>query len=99
MLVIFLLYKLFSVPCKKENMSTENVKNSLLLFPPNSSLVKCKETKTIQAELEILKSIAINSVWSTANIFEKCKEMKHILPLAKTIYDLALTALVSIATI
>ena len=35
---------------------------------------------------------------TTANIFKKCDEMKHILPLAKTVCILALTAPVSVAT-
>jgi len=45
-----------------------------------------------------LRSIAINSDSTTVNIFEKCEEMKHILTLAKTVCDLALTAPVSVAT-
>jgi len=35
---------------------------------------------------------------TTTNIFEKCGEIKHILPLAKIVCDLALTAPVSVAT-
>ncbi|XP_060879055.1 uncharacterized protein LOC132951270 [Metopolophium dirhodum] len=96
--VILPLYKLFSVPFKKEDISIENVKNALLLFPPNSSLAKCKDAEAVQAELEILRSLEIKPDLTTANIFEKCEEIKHILPLAKTVCDLALTAPVSVAT-
>lgn len=73
------LYILFSVPFKKEDISIENVKNALLLFPPNSSLAKCKNAEAVQAELEILRSIAIKPDSTTVNIFKKCEEMKHIL--------------------
>lgn len=48
--------------------------------------------------MEILRSIAIKPDLTTANIFEKCEEIKHILALAKTVCDLALTAPVSVAT-
>jgi len=48
--------------------------------------------------LEILRSVAIKPDLATANIFEKWEEMKHILPLAKLVCDLALTAPVSVAT-
>lgn len=73
------LYKLFLVHFKTEDISIENVKNALLLFPPNRSLTKCKDAKAVQAELEILRCIAIKPDLTTANIFEKCEEMKLIL--------------------
>ncbi|XP_060881749.1 uncharacterized protein LOC132953246 [Metopolophium dirhodum] len=59
---------------------------------------KCKDAEAVQAELEILRSLEIKPDLTTANIFEKCEEIKHILPLAKTVCDLALTAPVSVAT-
>lgn len=68
------------------------------MFPPNSSLAKCKDAEAVQAELEILRSLTIKSDLTIANIFVKCEEMKHILPLAKTVCDLALTSPVSVAT-
>lgn len=97
--IIMPLYKIFSFPFKKEDISTENVKNALLLFPPKSSLKKCIDVEAVQAELEILRSIVIESDSTTANhIFEKYEEIKHILPLAKEICGLAITAPVSVAT-
>lgn len=61
-------------------------------------MAKCKDAEAVQAELEILRSLTIKSDLTIANIFVKCEEMKHILPLAKTVCDLALTSPVSVAT-
>lgn len=97
--IIMPLYKIFSFPFKKKDISTENIKNAILLFPPSSSFAKCNDLEAIQAELEILRNLVVVSDSTTANhIFEKCQEIKHILPLAKAVCELAITAPVSVAT-
>lgn len=88
--IIMPLYKIFSIPFKKDNISIENVRSALLLFPPKSSLAKCIYAEAVQAELEILRNIMIESDSITAyHIFEKCEEIKHILSLAKNVCALA----------
>ncbi|KAL4091808.1 hypothetical protein QTP88_026437 [Uroleucon formosanum] len=47
------LYKIFSFPFKNENMSIENIKNALLIFPPNGDFAKCKDIEAIQAEFKL----------------------------------------------
>lgn len=97
--VIKPLYTIFSIPFEKENISFENINKTLLLFPPKSSLSKCIDVEAIQAELEILRHLSIESNLVAVNsIFEKCEEVKHIMPSANTICELALTSPVSVTS-
>lgn len=93
------LYKMFSVPFKKEYISIENIQNVLLMFPPKSDFSKCKDFEAIQAELKILQTTFLD-LGSTnfLSIIEKCEELKHTLPSANNICRLALTAPVSVAS-
>lgn len=43
---------MFSFPFKNENISIENIQNTILIFPPNSDFAKCKDIEAIQAEFE-----------------------------------------------
>ncbi|MFL4203886.1 hypothetical protein P9421_25085, partial [Escherichia coli] len=72
------LYKIFSFPFKKENISLENIQNVVLMFPPKSDFAKCKDLEAIQAELLILQTtfIDLGSI-NFLSIIEKCEEVKH----------------------
>lgn len=62
------LYKIFSFPFKKENISFENIQNVFLILPPKSYFTKCNNFKAIQAELDILK----NAHWFRLSKFSLC---------------------------
>ena len=48
------LFKLFSQPFNKSNITLENITNSLSLFPPDSTDSNLKDLDLVQTQLKIL---------------------------------------------
>ncbi|KAL4152659.1 hypothetical protein QTP88_000492 [Uroleucon formosanum] len=93
------LFQMLSYPLKKENISLDVITSAMLLFPSNTEEAKCKDIDAVQAEMEILIGMCLDSDSNTFDILmNKSEEMKHILPWANKICKLALTAPVSVAT-
>jgi len=96
---IQLLFTLFSQPFNKSNISLDNVKKSISLFPPSSVGANLLDYNLVQTELEILFSmLQENRTLPFNSLMEKAEEVKHILPCANQICRLALTSPVTVAS-
>jgi len=80
------LFTFFSQPFNKSNISLDNVKKSISLFPPRSVGVNLLDYDLVQTELEILFSM-LQEVRTLPfnNLMEKAEEVNHILPCANQI--------------
>ncbi|KAL4118970.1 hypothetical protein QTP88_011848 [Uroleucon formosanum] len=92
------LFTLFSQPFNKSNISLDNVKKSISLFPPSSIGASLLDFDLVQTELEILFSMLQEDKTSFNSLMEKAEEVKHILPCANQICRLALTSPVTVAS-
>lgn len=92
------LFTLFSQPFNKSNISLDNVKKSISLFPPSSIGASLLDYDLVQTELEILFSMLQEDKTSFNSLMEKAEEVKHILPCANQICRLALTSPVTVAS-
>lgn len=91
------LFTLFSQPFNKSNISLDNVKKSIFLFPPSSIGASRLDYDLVQTELEILFSMLQEDKTSFNSLMEKA-EVKHILPCVNQISHLALASPVTIAS-
>lgn len=92
------LFKLFSQPLNKPNITLENIRKSLSLFPLNSTGSNLKDLDLVQTQLEILFNMLQDDSNNFKSLMEKSEEVKHILPCANLLCRLALTSPVTVAS-
>ena len=96
------LFDIFKQPLTISNISLQNIQDSFLLFPPESSGSKISDFDAVQSECEVLFRMCnkdnSNTIKSLNEVMQKSETVKNILPLSNILCRLAFTAPVTVAS-
>lgn len=92
------LFKLFSQPLDKLNITRGDITISLSLFPLDSTGSNLKDLDLVQTQIEILFNMLQDDSKNFKSIMENSEEVIHILPYAHLLCRLALTSPVTVAS-